>query len=164
MRTQSIDAVVSKAEMPPLITFGGQPAHEGYTCPDAGVYMIRSRLNKRFYVGASRNMTRRIAQHLNCIHRQSYKQPLIRSAFEKHTKDDIELRVLERFPNFNSQAVGHKEFLRDAELDWIRRLAPPLNARGTRSSTVYSFDLPHGLPDDLKQTTPANPGAELVKA
>jgi hypothetical protein len=86
---------------------------------ETGVYMLRNLANGDTYIGASRNIKRRILGHLGRIQSGTHDNPRLQRSFSSKNLADVETVVLERCD------VAR---LAEAEAEWVAKLRPNLNS------------------------------------
>jgi predicted GIY-YIG superfamily endonuclease len=104
---------------------------------DAGVYLIRSRKTGASYIGASCDVTTRMATHRGQIRHGKCVTKTVGMGFANHRDEDIEFVILERvrFPRdpkdsriyMNAKNRQGWDKLMARERHWIRELQPSLN-------------------------------------
>jgi predicted GIY-YIG superfamily endonuclease len=118
----------------------------------AGVYMLRSRMNDASYVGASSDLTTRLVTHLSRIRNgptgRSHRHDKVAIAFAGCTEADVEVLIIERFVSRSRlKNIGDSGLTR-REGYWIRRLKPTVN-----------FRIPKAVPSDDAVELPFSPEA-----
>jgi hypothetical protein len=128
---------------------------------NSGVYMIRDKRNGASYIGATRNLKKRLRTHLSQIVRGgtslSYAK---KEAFAGAIADDLEFRILEFVPvpsgGGTDGDIGLKcPDLVKREIYWIHRLNPSLNVRQRHIKSIDIDTLPVGPPDEFPKAVSA---------
>lgn len=60
-----------------------------------GIYCIRNDVNKKIYIGSSKNIKSRWRRHKSDLNRGDHRNPHLQSAWNKYGKDEFEFYVLE---------------------------------------------------------------------
>ena len=81
-----------------------------------GIYCIRNIINNKIYIGKSKNIYTRIAQHIQCLNKESKDENrYLIHAWNKYGRDNFEYFVLEYFENIDDKLLSERE------LFWIEQ-------------------------------------------
>ena len=61
----------------------------------AGIYLIRNKINNFFYIGSAVNLKNRWRGHLWCFRNNKHHNPRFQAAYNKYGEDAFEIRVIE---------------------------------------------------------------------
>lgn len=62
---------------------------------NSGIYIIKNKINDKFYIGASIDVYRRKRQHFSELRRNNHANPHLQSSFNKHGQENFEWNILE---------------------------------------------------------------------
>lgn len=87
----------------------------------SGVYMIINTVNKRFYIGSTRDFQARWQNHLSCFVNQAHSNSAFQRCWNESRQEDFEFIVLEE--------VEDIEHLVEREVAWMKTYRVPDNDR-----------------------------------
>ncbi len=78
----------------------------------SGIYAIRNIITNKLYIGKSKDIYKRLHQHLSDIkhdHRNHNENPYLLKAFKKYSKENFECIILEIFNTLNEKQFSERE-------------------------------------------------------
>ena len=68
----------------------------------SGIYVISNCLNRKFYIGSSKDIDKRIMQHISRLIKGSHRNGHLQKAFDKYSAREIKEKY---FPNISSKTI-----------------------------------------------------------
>ena len=94
----------------------------------SGIYLIRSLINGKFYIGSSINVYKRRNRHYSELKNGKHKNRILQAIYNKHGLDNLQFEVVE--------LVENKKLLIEKEQYYINTLKPDININLIANSSL----------------------------
>lgn len=89
---------------------------------NSGIYMIKNKVNNKFYIGSSNNIKSRWSKHRNLLIRDAHSNQYLQHSWNKHGEGNFEWSIIEYVHDEDKKALSSK--LLDRENYWLEKLKP----------------------------------------
>jgi group I intron endonuclease len=123
----------------------------------SGVYIIKNKINNKFYIGSSINIKKRFREHLSSLRNNSHHSKYLQNAFNKHKENNFTFEILEECDS---------EFLILREQYFIDILSPVYNMAKIAGNTLglkRTEDTKKKLSKSHKGQIPWNKGVKATE-
>jgi group I intron endonuclease len=95
-----------------------------------GVYCIKNKTNGMIYIGSTKNMKRRISQHLYCLSTGRRSNSLLTHDFAIFGADSFDFLILRRVDDVDGLREAEQEFIDNTPVDLRYNHLPSVSGRG----------------------------------
>ena len=101
-----------------------------------GIYMIRNKINNKFYIGSSKNLKTRYQIHLNNINKNKHPNKILIDAYLKYGEENFEYIIIE------SILIDDYKYLIEREQWWLD-FYNPFGNKGYNIATIAGGVMPY---------------------
>lgn len=74
-----------------------------------GIYALINKTNNKYYIGQSKNISKRVYGHFYCLRNKKHKNLKLQRAYDKYGKDNFNFIILEKIEKYNKDVLTGME-------------------------------------------------------